>query len=337
MFNSWDRAMRYILILFFFTVNALTCFSQSMPIDGFLDGKSVVLISAAPNAKPLMNWKDLAEEIHPALVEAGGDPVAYYELEEVILSEASQAGFAAAFMQRLIKNIVVVTRKQNSELVLNIMPFTGDKNMVAAGTSWTTAANSLEVFKEQIAAIGTNRKSNNLLVIDVPEFISESPTGQSAGGPGIFLHRNPLNLDVFKLGVPLSGATGESGFLTTFRYDLLGKSPEKVMAEQQQERAGLESIFKAHYPHEVEFLTTTRTDEALIKDRVQFLLMRIEGREGDIMKSMGVEIPDTIQTDRLVLKYYIKFLVRNEFYIGPVWDADPNWETALTNFLNNLR
>src|SRR5690554_4374346 len=149
MLNTWECAMKYISILLFFTVTALDCFSQATPIDGFLDGKSVVLISTAPNAKPMMTWKTLAEEIHSALVAAGGDPVAYYELEDIILSEATQAEYAAAFSQRLIKNIVVVTRRQNNELVMHIMPFTEDKNMVPAGMSWTTSANSLGVFKEQ--------------------------------------------------------------------------------------------------------------------------------------------------------------------------------------------
>ena len=80
-----------------------------------------------------------------------------------------------------------------------------------------------------------------------------------------------------------------------------------------------------------------RTDEALIKDRVQFVLMRMEGREGDLMERMGLEVNESLDTQRFVIKYYIKFLVRNELYIGPLWDADPDWNTALTDFLRNLQ
>lgn len=329
-------SIKYISSLFFLIFISNYGYPQNSPLDGFLDGKSAVLISASPVAKPSVSWKNLAEEIHGALVEAGGDPVAYYELEDIALSEGTQAGYAATFSQRLIENMVIITRKANAELFIHIMPFTKDKNIVSPESSWSASANTMEEFKERIAAIGINRKSQNLLVIDVPEFISGSSEAEIATSSPQFLSRNPLNLNVFNLGVPLSGATGESGFLTTFRYDLLGKSPEQLVAEQQIEKEGLESIFKTYYPYEVEFLTSSITEEELISNRVQFVLMRLEGREGDLMKSTGVEIPESIDKDRIVVKYYIKFLVRDELYIGPDWDADPNWETALINFLKNI-
>src|SRR5690606_28518758 len=148
----------------------------------------------------------------------------------------------------------------------------------------------------------------------------------------LFLARNPLNLDVFKLGVPLSGSAGDSGYLTTFRYDLLGKSPEQILAEQKSQMEGLQKIFEAYYPYEVVFLSIPQSEEALIKEKIQFVLMRLEGREADLMRNMGLELPENIDEYRIVVKYYIKFLVRNEMYIGPVWDADPDWDTALVNF-----
>src|SRR5690606_5075940 len=157
----------------------------------------------------------LAFKVHDALVEAGGDPVAYYELEEIILSEATQAGYAAQFTKRLIKNIVVLTRKANGELFIDIMPFTGHKNIVSPGTAWSVSAESLEEFNETIAGVGKNRQSKNLLVIDVPEFAQKAAEAEFANNNPEFLARNPLNLDVFKLGVPLSGSTGDWGYLTT--------------------------------------------------------------------------------------------------------------------------
>jgi hypothetical protein len=214
------------------------------------------------------------------------------------------------------------------------MPFIQNQNIAAPEPSWSASAQNLEELKEKIAAIGMNRKSHNFLVIDVPEF--GSANAKEEKGSSQYLARNPLNLDVFKLGIPLSGVADESSFLTTFRYDLIGKSEQQRLSEQQAEKSELENIFKAYYPYEVDFLSTTRTDAELISDRVQFVLMRLEGREGDLMKNMGVKVPESLDTDRIVVKYFIKFLVRDEYYIGPKWDADPNWELALTNFLNNI-
>lgn len=327
--------MKYIAFLFFIALSTHS-FSQSSALESFLDGKAVVLVSASPAARPLMSWELLAEEVHEALVEAGGDPVAYYELEDLILTEGTQAGYAASFSQRLIKNIIVITRKENGEFVVHIMPFTQDRSIVTPGSSWSATADNLEGFKERIAVIGNNRRTQNLLVIEVPEFIEGAAATTLEKGTELFLPRNPLNLDVFRLGVRLAGAAGESGYLTTFRYDLLGKSPEQILAEQKSEREGLQGIFDTYYPHEVAFLTEPQSEAALIKDRVQFILMRMEGREGDLMERMGVDIPESTDRERIVIKYYIKFLVRNELYIGPDWDADPNWSTALINFLENI-
>lgn len=328
--------MKYIAALFFISFLAVQSYSQTAALEGFMDGKAAVLISAAPGARPVMSWEALAEEVHQALVEAGGDPVAYFELEDIIISEGTQAGFAASFSQRLIKNIVVITRKENGEFVIHIMPFTQDKSIAAPGSAWSASANDLEELTERIIAIGNNRKTHNLLVIEVPEFPQEATATEVQKGTELFLARNPLNLDVFKLGVRLAGAAGESGFLTTFRYDLLGKTAEQILAEQQSERQGLESVFDAHYPYEVVFLTEPKSEAELIKERVQFLLMRMEGREADLMERMGLEVPESTDRERIVIKYYIKFLVRNELYIGPEWDADPHWDIALANFLKNV-
>lgn len=328
--------IKYIAGLFFIAFLINNCFSQTA-LESFMNGKAVVLISAAPGARPVLSWEDLAQEIHGPLVDAGGDPVAYYELEDIVISEGTQAGYATAFSQRLIKNIVVVTRKKNGEAVIHVMPFTQDKNIASPASSWSASANNLSELKERIAAIGATQKSRNLLVIEVPEFPKAAQTAENPQGAETFLARNPLNLDVFKLGVRLSGAAGESGFLTTFRYDLLGKTAEQILAEQQSERQGLQSVFDAYYPYEVVFLTEPKSEAELVKERVQFVLMRMEGREGDLRGRMGLEVPSSTEMDRIVIKYYIKFLVRNELYIGPEWDADPHWETALTKFLQNIR
>jgi hypothetical protein len=51
---------------------------------------------------------------------------------------------------------------------------------------------------------------------------------------------------------------------------------------------------------------------------------------------MGVPIGDAVDRNRIVVKYYIRFLVRNELYIGEKWDADPDWRKALEAFLKQI-
>jgi hypothetical protein len=64
--------------------------------------------------------------------------------------------------------------------------------------------------------------------------------------------------------------------------------------------------------------------------------MKQEGREADLMRSMGVPLDQGKNPDKIVVKYYIRFLVRNELYIGEKWDASPDWKVALRNFLEQI-
>ncbi len=326
--------MKYILSgIFVFVFTSLSLGQGTIP-ETFFNGKSVVLVSNDPGARPSMTWKVLADSIHSAIVEAGGDPVAYFELEQVAISDAVQSDYANSFSSRLVKNIIFVTR-QKTNTSIHVAPFTGDTQIIPSTTLFGVSGSDYQSAADQFSAIGNTNKSKNLLVIDVPEFpsISQSESSSSQN----FLQANPLNLEVFKLGIPIEGSSAETGLLSYFRFDMYGKSQATILAEQEAQKSGIEQILKAEYPYEIEWLTEAKTDEELIRDRVQFLLVKVEARESDMMKSMGVEIPEGESSNRIVVKYYIKLIVRNEFYIGPEWDADPDWRVALRNFLRNLK
>ncbi|WP_018472497.1 hypothetical protein [Echinicola pacifica] len=338
--------MKYIATLICYLLLVIQTFGQSNAPSYFLDGRAVVLISAAPTARPPMSWTHMAKQVHPALVEAGGDPVAYYELEELILSEEVQTAYAQFFVRRHIGNIVLITRKSSGEFVLNVLPFSQNNTIVNQQSAWTLSGKTIEELEAALEIAGQNTKSLNLMPLDMATFpaplvggnssAASSKSGESTAFSGKFIQKTPLNLDIFKLGVPLGGASGESALLATYRYDLYGKSAEAVEAAQKAEKASLMSVFNANYPYQVEYLDQIKTNKQLLADKVQFVLMRVEGREADLMESMGLDPSTALDKDRIVVKYYIKLLVRDELYLGPVWDADPNGNTALTKFLKNL-
>ena len=327
--------MKYIGSFLLFFTFSIAGFSQGALPESFFNGKSVVFVSTDPGSRPVLSWKELADSVHVHLVKAGGDPIAYFELEQVVLSEARQAEYARAFQQRQVKNVILVTR-QRQKVSIHIGPFSGDGKIIpstalygVSGKDWNEAGNKLaEVAK------GTNSK--NYLVLDVAEF-PQIITQETSRSVQRFLPRNPLNLEVFKLGIPLEGSSAETGLMSYFRYDLLGKSQEAILAEQVAQKSQIQSIFENLYPNPIEWLTEAKTNQELIRDRVQFLLVRVEGRQADLMESMGLEPLGGEEGAKTVIKYYIKFLVRDELYIGPVWDADPDWKLALTQFLRNLQ
>lgn len=327
--------MKYICCaLLFFSSFSLVLAQGGIP-ESFFDGKSVVMISIDPGSRPALSWQQLADSVHVFLVDAGADPIAYFELEQVILSEARQADFAKSFLARQVKNIILVSRKKES-LSIHVGAFSGDGKIInttalfgVSGKDWNEAGGIL-------AESGKSTRSKNLLVIDVAEFpqISSQETAQSEQK---FLPRNPLNLEVFKLGIPLEGSSAETGLLSYFRYDLLGKSQEAILAEQAAQKSQIQGIFENLYPHQIEWLTEAKTNEELVRDRIQFLLVKVEGRQADLMQSMGLTPIQGEDGAKTVVKYYIKLIVRDELYIGPEWDAATDWKVALTNFLNNLK
>ncbi len=324
----------YLLLIF--SLIFFQSYCQTLP-DHFLDGKSVVLISNSPLATPAMNWQSFAAKLHQGLIQSGGDPVEYYELEQIVLSEDSRIAFSEKFKKRNISSIVIGTRKSNGEVFIHINPFTKDKNIATPNNNTVISAASIDVLKSELEQIGKQIKTKNLLVLEVPEFHNTTAGGGAGNSSNSkFIARNPLNLDVFKLGIPLAGNTGDAAFLSSLRYDVLGKSQEQILAEQKDEKDEIENVVKALYPYQIEFLTEFKSDEDLIKERVQFILMKSEAREGELKQNMGLATDDNDSPERLVVKYYIKFLVRNEFYAGPVWDADPDWRVALKNFISNI-
>ncbi len=323
-----------LLFVFVLVLNVQQISAQGSLPETFFDGKAVVLVSVDPAARPIMTWVEVADSVHNSLVQAGADPVAYFELEKVALSDAVQADYAGVFQQRLVKNIILVTR-QKSQMSIHVASFTSTAQIIPSTTLFGVSAADIGEAVSQFAQLGERKDTKNLLVLDVPEFLSIDATETSASQK--FLAKNPLNLDVFKLGIVMEGSSAETGLLSHFRYDMYGKSAETIMAEQAAQKAGIEQVLKQEYPHQIEWLTEARSDSELIRDRVQFILVKVEGRESDLMKSMGLEPKSGEEASRIVVKYYIKLLVREELYIGPVWDADPDWRVALSNFLRNLK
>jgi hypothetical protein len=326
--------MKYIGTLFLFiSLISLSPAQGTLP-ESFFDGKAVVLISSDPGTRPILTWKQLADSVHTSLVAAGADPVAYFELEQVTVSEEVQADYAKVFSARQVKNIILVTRQKN-QTSIHVGPFSNNGQMIPSTALFGKVGQTYTETISQFATIGEGLKSKNLLVLDVPEFLNIS--AQEATATLKFLPRNPLNLDVFKLGIPIEGSSAQSGLLSYFKYDNYGKSQETILAEQANQKSGIEEVLKQEYPFQVEWLTEAKTNQEMIADRVQFILMKVEGREADLMQSMGLELSPSTDLNRTVVKYYIKLLVRDELYIGPEWDADPDWRVALRNFLNNLK
>jgi hypothetical protein len=321
-------------LLFFLLITTFAQGQGTLP-PTFFEGKSIILVSNDPGAKPVLTWQALADSIHPYLVRAGGDPVGYFELEQVALSPALQAAYAKAFLERQIQNVVLITR-QKAQVSIQVGKFSGEGKIIENTSLFGISAKDWKTAGQQFAGIGTAVPTKNLLVADLAEFPTLGPQSVAANSQK-WISKNPLNLDVFRLGIPLEGTSAINGPINSYRYEVYGKSPEILLAEQSAQKVGLEEIFSSKYPHEVAWLVETKTNQELLADRIQFLLVKVEGRQADLMKSMGLEPITGEEGAKTVVKYYIRFLVREELYLGPTWDAHPDWKVSLNQFLDNLK
>jgi hypothetical protein len=327
--------MKYFLSPLFFLLLVAAVKGQGALPPSFYDGKSVVLVSTDPTARPTMPWQQLSDSIHAYLAAAGADPVAYYELEQVTLSAESQAEYAKAFQQRGIKNLIFVTR-QKDKTSIHVGSFSGDGKLIASAALFGLSGENVTAVGQQLASLGKANSSKNLLVLDFAEF-PPLGTQEAIATTQKFFSRNPLNLEVFRLGVPLEGTSAVTGATSSFRFDLHGKTQETLLREQVAQKMALEDIFSGLYPHEVAWLTEAKSTSQLLADRVQFVLVKVEGRQADLMKSMGLAPATAEEGSKTVVKYYIRFLVREELYLGPTWDAHPDWSIALRQFLEHLK
>jgi len=327
--------MKYISTLLFFLLCSLLAHGQGTFPATFFDGKTIVLVSNDPGARPVVTWQVLADSIHSYLVRAGGDPVAYYELEQVALSEERQSEYAKAFLQRQIQNVIFITR-QKDQTSIHVGKFSEDGKLIPNASLFGVSGKDWKIAAQQFAGYGSTTPTRNLLVSDLAEFPGLINQGAATAAQK-FIPRNPLNLEVFRLGIPLEGTSAVNGPISTFRFNAYGKSAETVLAEQAEQKRGLEEIFSGKYPHEVVWLTESKSNSELWDDRIRFLLVKVEGRQADLMKSMGLEPLTGDEGQKTVIKYYIRHLARNEQYIGPSWDANPDWRVALSQFLENLK
>lgn len=327
--------MKYFLSPLFFLFLVAAVKGQGALPPSFYDGKSVVLVSTDPAVRPAMPWQQLSDSIHSYLVAAGADAVAYYELEQVTLSAEKQAEYAKAFQQRGINNLIFVTR-QKDKTSIHVGSFSGDGKLIASAALFGLSGENWKAVGQQLAALGKASPSKNLLIPDLAEF-PPLGTQESAATAQKFFSRNPLNLEVFRLGIPLEGTSAVTGATSSFRFDLYGKTQETLLREQAAQKTALEDIFSSQYPHEVTWLTEAKSTPQLLADRVQFVLVKVEGRQADLMKSMGLDPATAEEGSKTVVKYYIRFLVREELYLGPTWDAHPDWSIALRQFLENLK
>lgn len=285
--------------------------------DGLLAQRALVIFDSQIKQGEL-------EETQKAFQQTGIDAVAYFESNRVLAGADPQQAFVRYLNTRNIAFIILFTKSTTYNLTF--FRFNGKATLFDAGAAGWQQSSS--VLKELLLTVFrfavSNQKKQNLLVNDFPE------TGNA-----------------FKY---FDGRRNET-------YTSLVKSFKVAVPSMGNEKddAQLEQILKEHFPVKYEIVNADIPESDLeikgFKTIIRFvrtngtiareLLEYDNGKTGNALASAAFVNNEaqlkTIPANAIVYKFYVKQLEYGNLFLGNKWDADADWQQALTNHLYHMR
>ena len=331
--------------------------------ENLLYTKSVVFVDVPnrPGTSLRGDWQGLANALHPTFKDAGIDAVAYYNFGDVEANSDAAQKLAQELTSRQVENIVILSRvklkvagKDTERFAILITEYNEEPSFISHGqTAYKQVAKDtdklIKQFDRDIRKSGMT--SQNHLIIDQPEFFTGA--GNIIEGRRHEAFAQDLKLD--KLAVPrFMEASIPDKRPGGNANKNLEKEIEKSNKLVKRNNLNLENIMKK-YPYEYGLVDPTIEEDQLRQQGYQFILKRISTTGEHVKKMLGYEVKAseddyvTIKQDGLkltmrhipakapVYKFYIKHIYTGDVYLGTPWDADEQWEDALTNYINNMR
>lgn len=309
-------------------------YSAQLP-ENLFHTKSVVFINA-PVQSGKNTWMDLARQAHSTFRESGVDAVAYYLFDDVKAGRDASRQLAEDLKKREVQNIIVVSQGER-KVALLITPFNGEGSFVSDGQEAykQEAVGSDQLFIEfGKAAFRSGLEVQNYLINDQPEFFVGA--GNVIKGKRFEAFAQDLKLD--KLAVP---KFQESDIM---QHDDV--NPADDIAQQiERSNQNLEAIM-AHYPYQFDLVDTTIEEDKLRQNGYQYILLKLHTTKDHIQSMLGYNAqPDSRQegvqgadtSKGAIYKYYVKHIYTGDIYLGNTWDADEDWKTALSNYIQNMK
>lgn len=290
-----------------------------------LQQKSVVLVKVPPKStRPYIRggWKKLAEQAQPGFKKAGIDAVAYYYIEDIYSGKESYMAFMEEFDKRDLKNIVFLIQENGINKIVLVKANSKAQLIKAGQEAWKTENSDLAKALDNLykAAANSSQKTENLLILEVPEF------GEMVK--------------------PITGRRGEY-------YDL-NFSSEKLAVPTFADTAQLSQVMVS-YPYKYGFTDPDKEEKKLRGDGYQYILYYVHTTGKEVKEMLGYSTTDSetayvsevvkdgqssvnsYNVNTPVYKFYIKHIHSGNVFVGKKWDAAPTWQEALSNYIDNLR
>ena len=285
--------------------------------EGLLAQRAVVLYGDGLKQNEL-------EETQKAFQQTGIDAVAYIPSLQVLAGADIQQAFAKYLTTRNISFIILFNKTPSYSLTF--FRFNGNAGLLDATTSGWQQTHS--VLKELLLTVFrfavSNQKKQNLLINDFPE-----TTVNIKYFDGRRNENYTSLVKSFKVAVPSWGNEKDDARLNQILTEYFPLKYEIVpadIAESDLEIKGFKTIIR--------FVHTSGT---IARDLLEY----DHAKTGNALASAAIINNDaqlkTIAASAVVYKFYVKQLEYGNLFLGNKWDADPDWQQALVNYLYHMR
>ena len=264
------------------------------------------------------NWVAKANQVQSQLKHTGVDAIAYLHIDDWNASSSNRDAYRLFFTTRGVKNLVEITQEGRIYKVRVYDFQTLEKLWESEGGSLSQAI--LRIGRE-VKRLGF--EITNFVPIENAEIFTDIPMAKWSASQNY-----PSRVKGMKIGV--------QGFSDQAKNDQL----EMIMSQ---------------YPYEFDIIDYKSDDDAF-RNGYQYVLLQMTTSGSSIKKLLNYQSDinetafistikgdstntriKTIPADANVTKYYFRHTVREEVFVGKQWDADVSWQSALTNFIHNMK
>jgi len=303
------------------------------PPQDILSTKSIVLLDV-PKGVLEGERNKLADQLQVFFAEVGIDAVVYFAVPKFNSVGGMTEQIPGDILRRDIKHLIFLSiLDQKKDFVLGIGPFNGKASFYDKGANfWLRRTSDLtQVFDELRGLFRTGSfVKTNLLIGSAAEFFEPSVSGfrqAYATLPSEFVGK--------KIAIPKMETS-----------PLSKPGPLLFDTEAILNPTGFENQLKSRV-NSLNLLATSdstlfevidlenKDDAALRRAKIDYVLHFVEAEAPNVYRFLPFKGRKEDKKEVLI-KFFLRDVRTNNAYLGELWDADPDWNTALNSFLAQI-
>ncbi|MFT6828336.1 MAG: hypothetical protein ACJAZV_001628 [Roseivirga sp.] len=303
------------------------------PPQDILSTKSIVLIDV-PMGVLQDERNKLADQIQLFFAEVGIDAVVYFAVPKFYSVGGMTEQIPNDIIRRDIKNLIFISILDvKKDFVLGMGPFNGKDTFYDKGANfWIRRTTDLTTVFDQLRGLfkSDGFSKTNLLVSNSAEFFEPSVSGfrqAYATLPSEFVGKK---IAIPKMETDPLSKTGPLLFDT----DAI-QNPEKFENQLKTRVNRLNLLANTDSTLFVVVDLENKDDAALRRAKVDYVLHYVEAEAPNVYRFLPFKGRKDDKKDVLV-KFFLRDVRTNNAYLGELWDANPDWTTALNSFLDQI-